>query len=82
MRLLIAIPALNEGQRIRSTVERCLEARGSTVENRLALAHSSASPCCEIKCPARRYPTRLTGSTLVSSTTRVPPGAVTNQFHD
>lgn len=33
MKLLIAIPALNEEQSIHRTIERCLEARGSILEN-------------------------------------------------
>jgi glycosyltransferase involved in cell wall biosynthesis len=33
MKLLIAIPALNEEQSIRSTIERCLEARGNILKN-------------------------------------------------
>jgi cellulose synthase/poly-beta-1,6-N-acetylglucosamine synthase-like glycosyltransferase len=33
MKLLIAIPALNEEQSIRSTIERCLEARGAILQD-------------------------------------------------
>ncbi len=33
MKLLIAIPALNEEQSIRSTIERCLEARGAILKD-------------------------------------------------